>query len=178
MIRLCAPAWCVCMMETTSAASSSGRITRIFPSLAIYRGSSPITSQAPLTPSLTGKRSSLSRIPVSEERQISFSALATPPRVGSLNTWIPGLSRKTSSIMSLSARVSLLIFDSKASSSRSDIMAIPWSPMVPLMITASPLLQRRGAMFRPGRMRPMPVVLINSLSPFPFSTTLVSPVTI
>ena len=57
-------------------------------------------------------------------------------------------------------------------------MAAPCSPIVPLIIILSPtlmLLIPNGLFLD---ITPMPVVFINSLSPFPFSTTFVSPHTI
>src|ERR1035438_7575828 len=62
--------------------------------------------------------------------------------------------------------------------SRSARMAIPWSPMGPESSTRSPGRTSAGERRTPSGTSPMPVVLMNTPSPLPFSTTLVSPVTI
>ena len=55
---------------------------------------------------------------------------------------------------------------------------MPWSPIDPLKMTRSPArADSPTAARRPERCR-CPVVLIKRPSPLPFSTTLVSPVTI
>ncbi len=65
-----------------------------------------------------------------------------------------------------------------ASDSRSDITAMPWSPIVPETTMRSPGRARSPEISSPAGTTPTPVVVMKTPSPFPASTTLVSPVTI
>ena len=66
---------------------------------------------------------------------------------------------------------------SNSSEARWDITATPWSPMVPESSTTSPGRALRPEMWMPGATTPTQLVLMNTPSPLPRSTTLVSPVT-
>ncbi len=68
---------------------------------------------------------------------------------------------------------------SNESPSRFDMMVMPWSPIVPLTSTRSPGRARSPlGTVMPWGTTPTPEVLMNTPSPLPRSTTLVSPVTI
>jgi hypothetical protein len=109
---------------------------------------------------------------------ISLTALATPPRVGSRRTWRSGpRAARRRWTMSRREAESVSSVVSNSSPSRTLMMAMPWLAMGPLTRTASPGRARLGAISIPGGMRPTPVVLMKTPSPFPRSTTLVSPVT-
>ena len=66
---------------------------------------------------------------------------------------------------------------SKVRFSRSDMIATPWSPSEPETSTLSPGRARSPRTSTPSRTTPTPVVVMNTPSPLPCSTTLVSPVT-
>ena len=74
--------------------------------------------------------------------------------------------------------VSLSTGGEKFRPSRLDRMDIPWSPRDPLRMITSPGAHLSGPISTPGISSPIPEVLINTPSPLPFCTTLVSPVTI
>ena len=76
------------------------------------------------------------------------------------------------------AAESLTISVSNSSPSRLARIAMPWSPIGPLKITRSPGRAWLADKRTPSGTIPIPVVLMNRPSPFPFSTTFVSPVTI
>ena len=84
-------------------------------------------------------------MPTSEECAISFNVEARPPRVGSRMAWTaaPAASR-TSAIMPFSAAQSDRIWLSNSRPSRTLMMAMPWSPMVPETMIASPGFARCG----------------------------------
>src|SRR5664280_2625974 len=110
---------------------------------------------------------------------ISWSVDATPPRVGSRITWTfsPRPPRR-SATRPLRAAVSLASVVSKRRPSRSDMIAIPCTAISPLTRTTSPGRARFGEITMPGATRPTPLTLMKTPSPFPRSTTFVSPVTI
>ena len=126
-----------------------------------------------------GIASSTSSTPTPAVPAISLRALASPPRVGSRSTCTPfptcSLSSSTSGDR---VAASLSISTSNSIPSRTAITAIPCRPIGPLTITASPARARSGAGAKPGSSSPIPVVLMNTPSALPRSTTLVSPATI
>jgi len=73
--------------------------------------------------------------------------------------------------------VSLHTSTPDSSPSRTLMTATPCSPMGPLTITTSPGTARCGRMSTPSGITPMPAVSTGIPSPWPASTTLVSPVT-
>ena len=107
----------------------------------------------------------------------SFSVVASPPRVGSRRQWMPGTAATIAATRPCSAAVSERIVVSKLRFSRSDMIATPWSPIVPLTRMRSPGRARSPEICTPVGTTPTPVVVMKTPSPLPFSTTLVSPVT-
>ena len=107
----------------------------------------------------------------------SFSVVARPPRVGSRRQWMPGTAATIAATRPCSAAVSERIVVSKLRFSRSDMIATPWSPIVPLTRMRSPGRARSPEICTPSGTTPTPVVVMKTPSPLPFSTTLVSPVT-
>ena len=77
----------------------------------------------------------------------------------------------------VSGAVSLSRTVSNSSPSRTDMMAMPWSPSVPETRMRSPGRAARIDSDRPSGTMPMPEVVMKTWSPLPRSTTLVSPVT-
>ena len=89
----------------------------------------------PRAPALCVSSMSMERPAVSA---ISTSALASPPRVRSRRQWTAMPASISASTGSTSGAQSLSIADSKPSPSRAAITAMPWRPMSPLTMTASP----------------------------------------
>ncbi len=108
---------------------------------------------------------------------ISCNTVPNPPRVGSLNSFIfsPNASSK-SFTKKFKLVVSLTKSDSNSKPSRSLIMAIPCCAMKPFNKILSPAFMLCTEILALGCTCPNPVVLMKILSPFPRSTTLVSPV--
>ena len=166
------------MAASTASAASGATMATSLPSLATYKGSRPSSSQAASTWGLTGMAASCKRMPTPDWLAISFSVVARPPRVGSRSTrTAPGAAASRLATRVCSAAVSLSMVVSNASDSRCDSTATPWSPMVPDSRITSPTRALRPLTDTPGGSTPTPVVLMNTPSPLPFSTTLVSPVT-
>jgi hypothetical protein len=116
-------------------------------------------------------------MPTPAWRAISFSVAARPPRVGSRSTAIPGTAVTISATSPCRAALSERISVSKARFSRRERMAMPWSPMLPERRMAWPGRARWAEISTPSGTTPIPVVVMKTPSPLPFSTTLVSPVT-
>ena len=116
-------------------------------------------------------------MPAPDWLAISLSVVARPPRVGSRNARIPGTAVTIAATRPCKAAVSDRKSVPKASDSRSDITAMPWSPMVPETMMRSPGRARSPEICRPCATTPTPVVVMKTPSPLPASTTLVSPVT-
>jgi len=109
---------------------------------------------------------------------ISLRAVATPPRVGSLKTWIWSETDMISLTRLFNGAVSLFRLVLKPSSPRASRTAMPWSPIVPEMMTRSPGLASAPPMIRAGFNIPTPVVDMYNPSASPWATTLVSPLMI
>ena len=116
-------------------------------------------------------------MPTPAAEAISFSEVATPPRVGSRSTWISLVTSSMAATSPLRGWQSLSISVPNCSPSRTLITATPWTPMSPLTITTSPGRARSGRMSTLAGTTPIPAVLMYTPSPWPDSTTLVSPVT-
>lgn len=69
---------------------------------------------------------------------ISLSALVTPPRVGSRSTWMLLLASNIASTSPFKGAVSLAISVSNSKPSRTDMIAMPCTAIVPLMMILSP----------------------------------------
>jgi hypothetical protein len=117
-------------------------------------------------------------MPTPDWRAISFSVAARPPRVGSRRQWMSGTASIIAPISSCSAAESDTMLVLKLRFSRSDMIATPWSPRQPLTRMRSPGRARSPEISIPSGTTPTPVVVMNTPSPLPRSTTLVSPVTI
>ena len=91
---------------------------------------------------------------------------------------MPGTAATIAATSPCSAAVSDSMVVSNDRFSRSDMIATPWSPIVPLTRIASPGRARSPPMSTPSGTTPTPVVVMKTPSPLPCSTTLVSPVTI
>ena len=92
----------------------------------------------------TGTASSSIAMPTPEARAISLSAVATPPRVGSLSTRMPGAARAARAPARAAARCRSRSSASSSRSSRASSIAMPCSPSGP----------RRAPRRRAGRARP------------------------
>src|SRR5664279_2029465 len=177
MTAACRPYSWACMAASTVSASDAATIAISLPSLATCNGSRPSRLHALPTTSGIGRSRSTRVTPTPEAFAISLSVAATPPRVGSRNTWmsapvaIMACTRPDSGAQS----VSTVVPNSRPS--RQLMIATPCRPIGPLMITTSPTAARVGRMSTPSWMTPTPAVLMNTPSPCPASTTLVSPVT-
>ncbi len=136
----------------------------------------PNISQAPLTTGRTGSDSSSSTTPSSVAWASSLQTVPTPPRVGSRSHRVAGAAASSASTMPLTDAVSEEMSASMARSPRASMTAIPWSPMVPEMISRSP--GRTAGNDRPAGITPTPAVVTNRPSAAPLGTTFVSPVTI
>ena len=97
-------------------------------------------------------------MPTLEDSAISHSAVASPPRVGSRSTCVPGTASSSARTGSTTGALSETSSVSKSIPSRAAITAIPWSPTGPETITASPAAARFGPTSTPSRTRPMPDV--------------------
>ena len=130
--------------------------------------------------SLNGSRTGMCRssmtIPTFEDLAISLSVVATPPRVGSRRQWI-AIRVKQVGDQGMERAVSLSIVLSNSKFSRCDMIAMPWSPMVPLKRILSPGRARSAEIRTELSTMPNPVVVMKILSPLPRFTTFVSPVT-
>ena len=120
---------------------------------------------------------SRSRIPTPDWRAISFKALLTPPRVGSRRQCISGTAATIAATSPCRAAVSETMGVSKCRFSRCASTAMPCSPSEPLSKIASPGCARLAEISIPSATTPTPVVVMNTPSPLPRSTTFVSPVT-
>ena len=177
MIAAASPYLFSCITARTRPAAEGSTRAMSFPSFATWRGSNPSISQATKTSSRTGIASSSITILTCDCVASSLSVLANPPLVGSRRARIFESAAIITATIRLSGAQSLASRVEKLSPSRLLITAIPWSPIGPDRRTASP-----GCAFLPERSIPsgtipIPAVLIYSLSTFPRSTTLVSPVT-
>jgi hypothetical protein len=145
----------------SSRSPGAGTMARSTPSFATYNGSSPSISHAASPGPGTGMAGSSNSMPTSDAGAISFSALATPPRVGSRRTRTSSpIAERSASTRGRRHAESLEISASKASPSLAAMMAIPCLPMGPLSSTRSPARARSGAGQNSGSMRPTPVVLM------------------
>ena len=98
----------------------------------------PRISDAPRTSGRTGIASS-SRITATPEASASsLQMVATPPRVASRMNRVDGAASSSRPTSSVSGAVSERRSDSMPSSPRASMMVIPWSPIGPETITASP----------------------------------------
>src|SRR3989338_967661 len=167
-----------CERRASTALSSPPEATneRNLPSFAIYSGSRPRISQAPLTGSGTGILSSQISMPTFAALAISLSTDDNPPRVASLRQCTSAPDLRTFSTGPHRGAESLSTFVSRLSPSLATITAIPWRPIAPFRIILSPDLTALGDIPSYSTV-PTPVVLMNIPSALPFSTTLVSPVT-
>src|SRR3989338_4565124 len=118
------------------------------------------------------------RMPTRDCAAISFRAVARPPRVGSRRQRIARLTESIAATRVCSGAESLSMGQSNSKPSRRARTAMPCSPSEPLKRTRSPGRARSAESSTPAGTTPRPVVLMKSPSPLPFSTTLVSPVTI
>ena len=116
-------------------------------------------------------------MPTPDWLAISLSVAPRPPRVGSRSTWMSCTASSMAATRVCKDRVSDRSEVPKRRPSRTDITATPWSPIVPETRIASPGRASEPLMCTPGRVTPTPVVLMNTPSPLPACTTLVSPVT-
>ena len=89
---------------------------------------------------------------------ISLSVAARPPRVGSRSTWTCGAAERTASTISFNGAQSLSTVVPKLMPSRKERMAVPWSPMVPEMSTASPGRAARPEIVPSEIFSPMPEI--------------------
>ena len=124
-----------------------------------------------------GRSRSTSSTPTFAALAISLSEAARPPRVGSRSTWTSAPVASIAATRPCSGAVSLSTAVPNSSPSRQLITATPWTPRSPLTRTTSPGHARAGWMSTPCCSSPIPAVLMNTRSPCPASTTLVSPVT-
>ena len=120
---------------------------------------------------------SSSLTPTPEAAASSLRALDSPPRVGSRMARIVPQASSMTRHSPCSGAQSLRNSVSKSSPSRTLITAMPWSPSVPDSTTASPGRADEIESLRPAGIRPIPVVVMNTWSPLPRSTTFVSPAT-
>ena len=120
------------------------------------------------------RRSRWSSRPSRRSRPARWRDRRASGRAGNGRRIPPSIRARTGST---SGAQSLSMADSKPSPSRVAITAMPWRPMSPLTITASPGRTLCGSIGARARIRPTPAVLMNSPSALPRSTTLVSPVT-
>src|SRR5659263_203056 len=176
MIAASRPYGCSRSAATIASAASPATISTAFPSLARYSGSKPRISHTPRTDSRTGSRASSSTNRAFAADAISFSVTPTPPRVGSrmkrtlsANRKRSGRSRPESGATSDSTGASIARFRRAIST------ATWWSPIVPVSRIRSPGRISDGAGRQPPTETPTPAVVMKIPSPFPRSTTFVSP---
>ncbi len=172
------PYLCFFIAVRTAAVSGAGTTATSLPSLAIYSGSRPSSSQAASTARLTGTLSSWMTMPARDFSAKSLRVVARPPRVGSRRQRIFREAASMSAASPWRGAQSEGTGKSNLSPSRRLKTAMPWSPIVPLTITLSPGQALAAEMLTPSGTRPTPAVLMKSLSAPPWLTTLVSPVTI
>ena len=116
-------------------------------------------------------------IPTPDWRASSLRVVASPPRVGSRMTRNSAPLSSMASTKALSGAESETMGASKVNPSRWESIAMPCSPTLPDSRILSPGRARFPERSSPSRATPTPVVVMKTPSPFPFSITLVSPVT-
>ncbi len=124
-----------------------------------------------------GMAASESVTPTRDAAANSFNVLDTPPRVGSRMARIPGQASSIARTRPFKGAVSLSRTVSNSIPSRTDMMAMPWSPIVPDTKIWSPGAAALIESERPRGTMPTPVVVMKTPSPLPRSTTFVSPAT-
>ena len=130
--------WARMAASTASAACGRTPITAL-PSLAITSGSMPSRSDAPRTSGRTGTAASSMRMPTFDFCAISWSALERPPRVGSFIATTPSPPAPSAARMTpLMGATSERRSPSSDSACRAAMMAMPWSPTVPVTMSTSP----------------------------------------
>src|SRR5512138_113267 len=113
--------------------------TTAFPSLATRSGSTPRTSHAARTWSVIGTAGSSRTMPTRAFPAISCSTEERPPRVGSLSaTTSAPPAASAARTRPLSGATSERRSPSSPRSWRFAMMAMPWSPMVPVTMSRSP----------------------------------------
>src|ERR1041385_2321739 len=171
----CPSGWARIAPSTAFTTASPPRTPRsAFPSLAMWNGSRPSISAAARTVGRTGTRGSSITMPTPLFDAISWSALATPPRVGSFMA-LTGPAASAASTRRLSGATSESSSTPNSSSWRFAMSAMPWSPMVPVSRIASPGSSPASGTMRSASATPVVVMMIPSSSPRPI--TFVSPVT-
>ena len=123
-------------LRTSSAISGTTPMTHL-PSFPMLSGSIPRSSQALTTPSLRGMSEYSISMPMCDFPHHSLSVLANPPLVGSFIATIPPAFRPWAIIL-FSGATSLWTSLSNPYPSRKERRAMPWSPMYPETMMASP----------------------------------------
>src|SRR5512140_1666848 len=176
MIAASRPYGCSRSAATIASAASPATIRTAFPSLARYSGSKPRISHTPRTDSRTRRRPSSSTNRAFAADAISFSVTPTPPRVGSrMKRTFPANRGRSGRSMSERGATSESTGASIARFWRAISTATWWSPIVPVSRIRSPGRIPDGAGRQPSTDTPMPAVVMKIPSPFPRSTTFVSP---
>ena len=160
MMAAWSPSGCARRAASARSASPASTTATRRPSQATYIGSMPRSSLAPRTSARTGMSSSRTSTPTSADLAISLRIVATPPRVASRSARTPPVAASRSATSPFSAAVSDWTSASMSSSPRASMIVMPWSPIGPETMIASPgrasATPSSGAS---GAIRPTPAVL-------------------